>query len=288
VNIAQDQRDNFVHKAKNAFKSALSGVLVWRVISIWFFCSLIAAFAGPFGTYQNRFDFFLIWLFLLGFSILVAYNVDAFCRAFMHRDASRSFRDFVFASIASILIGLSIDLFLTHVFATGEELRPAMLELSAFTMAIILFMFALRAVIPAAETRDEAKDVLSTPVMPPASLPRHSRLAKRLEIPKDARIIHITAKGHFVEVRTNSETYRTRMRFSDAVNELDRAIGLTVHRSHWVHRDAIQGWVPTARKPYVLLENDTRIPVSKTYLERVLAANLVELKDLEDALEGAD
>jgi DNA-binding LytR/AlgR family response regulator len=124
--------------------------------------------------------------------------------------------------------------------------------------------------------------------MPPASLPRHSRLAKRLEIPKDARIIHITAKGHFVEVRTNSETYRTRMRFSDAVNELDRAIGLTVHRSHWVHRDAIQGWVPTARKPYVLLENDTRIPVSKTYLERVLAANLVELKDLEDALEGAD
>lgn len=102
-----------------------------------------------------------------------------------------------------------------------------------------------------------------------ASLPAHSRLAKRLDIPQGFRIIHITAKGHFVEVQSCSETYQTRMRFLDAVEELDSTYGLTVHRSHWVHRDAIRGWVPDAKKPYVLLENDSQIPVSKTNMSKV-------------------
>ena len=290
MNIAQDQYDRIIPKAKTALKNALSRVLNWRIISIWFCCSLIVAFAGPFGTYQNQspLDLLVKWLVLLGVAILLAYTVDASCRVFMPSTASRLYKGCVFAPISSILVGLSVDLFLTYAFISQQEVRPEMLELSAFTLAVILLMFGLRAVIATAEPFNEIKNSPITPVISSAALPRHSRLAKRLDIPQDKQIIHITAQGHFVEVRTCSKTYRIRIRFSDAVDELDSTIGLTVHRSHWAHRDAIKGWVPTARKPYVLLEDGTRVPVSKTYFEKVLAADLVTLEDPKDSAEYVD
>ena len=102
-------------------------------------------------------------------------------------------------------------------------------------------------------------------------------MAQRLDIPKDVRIDYVSANGHFIEVYTGDKKYTTRMRFSDAIAELDGSIGLTVHRSHWVNRDAIKGWVTDTKKPYVLLENEARLPVSKTNFDKVAKEGLLEI-----------
>ncbi|WP_293448067.1 hypothetical protein [Planktotalea sp.] len=110
-------------------------------------------------------DLLVKWLVLLGVAILLAYIVDAFCRVFMPSTASRLYKGCVFAPISSILVGLSVDLFLTYAFISQQEVRPEMLELSAFTLAVILLMFGLCAVIATAEPFNEIKNSQITPVI---------------------------------------------------------------------------------------------------------------------------
>lgn len=264
-------------------KNAISSTLDRHTLGIWAVFSALAAFSGPFGTYQNNsyFSALLAWTVLLACAIAVAFVVYELCRAFvLHR--GEAFLNCVFFPIGSIAITLVVDLLLIYWLERPETIRPGLFSLWVSVVAIMLGVLLVRNKMPQFSSAISESGAVQLPLSEPASLPPQSRLAQRLDIPQGTRIIHISANGHFVDVQTCTKTHRTRMRFSDAVAELDETIGITVHRSHWVHRDAVRGWVPNVAKPYVVLENEVKIPVSKTYFANVEAAKLTELTELED------
>lgn len=97
------------------------------------------------------------------------------------------------------------------------------------------------------------------------------RLAVRLQYP-DARILRLSANNHLIDVISDQGTEQIRMRFADAVLEMEPVTGCCVHRSHWVALDAIEGLKRHKDKLFVRLKNGDEIPVSRTYRPELEAA----------------
>ena len=102
------------------------------------------------------------------------------------------------------------------------------------------------------------------------------RLYARLPDVGEQTIIRVTVQDHYVEVWVSDGVpHRLRMRFSDAVNEMDDADGFCVHRSHWIARDALTGAVKVGAKEFAVLTTGERIPISKTYRASVVSAGFL-------------
>lgn len=269
---------NSMLKIQIAFRAAFLRTFDWQTIVTWFACSMLATYSGPFGTYQNYslFELLFTWMVLLGTATFTAFLLHEICKIVVPT-ANYFIFHFVFFAVTSFSIGLLIHVLLTRVLGHESIDKPSQSELTFYAFAAMCFILTIRDVVLIKKTEPTQTESPRQPETAPASIPSHSRLAKRLDIPHAARIIQVTAKGHFVEVQTCTDTYSTRMRFLDAVDELDGTCGLTVHRSHWVHLDAIRGWVPDAKKPYLLLENEKQIPISKTNVEKVENAGLLAI-----------
>lgn len=264
-------------------------------IGVWLACSALAAFSGPFGTYQSAtfLESLGVWSVLLGCGTLTAIVMFELCRVVAPRQ-SRVQLNVIFFIIGGIAIAGVIDGLLTHWIESSPPDRPGLVMLWLYVIAVMLVVIFVRRTLPEFQEEENPyypvkvseHDPAKAPEQGLASLPAHSRLAQRLDLAQDVRIIHISANGHFIEVQTCKDSHRIRMRFSDAVAELDETVGLTVHRSHWVHLDAVKGWVRQTPKPYIVLENETRIPISKTYFARVEEAGLVDLSEQLEVSAG--
>ncbi|MFW2404526.1 MAG: LytTR family DNA-binding domain-containing protein [Gammaproteobacteria bacterium] len=75
-------------------------------------------------------------------------------------------------------------------------------------------------------------------------------------------ILGIKAEQHYIRVFTPDREYLVLYRFSDAVREMDPALGLQVHRSYWVSKAAIEVVRPSAKKFSLRLASGAIIPVS--------------------------
>lgn len=91
------------------------------------------------------------------------------------------------------------------------------------------------------------------------------RLMARIAADDPGPIRRIEALDHFVSVVTEQATYNLRMRFCDAVAEMDGAPGVVTHRSHWVRRDQIRGTHKEGGRLFLLLACGGQIPVSRKY-----------------------
>ena len=78
-------------------------------------------------------------------------------------------------------------------------------------------------------------------------------------------ILGIKAEQHYIRVFTPEREYMVLYRFSDAVRELDPALGMQVHRSYWVSKAAIELVRPSAKKFSLKLASGASIPVSTPY-----------------------
>lgn len=267
-------------KVALAFRKALKSTIDPHTLLLWWASAFLAAFAGPFGTYQREgfWELFVIWLVLLGIGTFAAYFVNFVCRSVMQNKTERQIV-FTIMVIASFVIGTLLYLVLTYIFGRIAPVRPGLPAMVLYSFAVMCVIAIIRQIRLSSLELEAEPDVLA-PSKSAVKLrvPSTSRLARRLELPDGERIVRIAADGHFVEVHTSSDVSRIRMRFSDAVEELDGTVGLTVHRSHWVHRDAIRGWVPQASKPYVVLLDGTQVTVSRTFYDKVGSADLAVLE----------
>ena len=66
-----------------------------------------------------------------------------------------------------------------------------------------------------------------------------------------------------------------RLRFGDAIEEMDPVDGFCTHRSHWVARQAVSGAERERGKIFLRLENGDRVPVSRTYMPDLEEAGLL-------------
>jgi hypothetical protein len=101
------------------------------------------------------------------------------------------------------------------------------------------------------------------------------RLMRRLPDGSEGPILRLSANGHFVEVHLPKETHTLRMRFTDAIDEMDGVPGDCCHRSHWVTFAAVTGVERDNGRVFLTISNGELVPVSRTYRARMEAAGFL-------------
>jgi len=110
------------------------------------------------------------------------------------------------------------------------------------------------------------------PEAPAPAVRPGERLLRRLLPEKRGTVLYMSMQDHYVEVVTDKGSELGLMRFSDAMEELDGADGLQIHRSHWVSREAIAGWRREKGKLVLEMPDGAELPVSRSYAKAVRAA----------------
>ncbi|HEX2885880.1 LytTR family DNA-binding domain-containing protein [Vineibacter terrae] len=108
------------------------------------------------------------------------------------------------------------------------------------------------------------------PSPPPAAEPTGNFL-RRLPPELGRDLLALEMEDHYARVHTMQGSTLILLRLRDAVAELGEGSGLQVHRSWWVARDAVADVERAAGKLTLVLRNELRVPVSKTYREAVRA-----------------
>lgn len=247
--------------------------------------SLIAAMSGPFGTIDsmslgNR---LIYWTAVSFGTTLVAYAVRVITARHVPKD-----RPFLFEATATVLMVLVCTPYvvaLTRALDTERCVAQGCFGSIGFYVALItILIFVVRRMIPGFEefvffARDEYGDmrlVTRSPVHPErAENVLRPRLYRRLPKGETGDVLHITANGHFVTITLTDGAHTIRMRFSDAVTEMDAVEGFCTHRSHWVARSAVTGHGRVDGKPVLFLINGMEVPVSRTYRPGLEEAGLI-------------
>jgi DNA-binding LytR/AlgR family response regulator len=90
-------------------------------------------------------------------------------------------------------------------------------------------------------------------------------LYRRIAKDDPGPILRIEAMDHFVNVVTPQAVYPLRLRFVDAVEQMEGVEGVITHRSHWVARDAIAAVQRENGRLFLRMTNCALVPVSRKY-----------------------
>jgi len=88
-------------------------------------------------------------------------------------------------------------------------------------------------------------------------------------------IIALSAEDHYIRVHTKRGSSLIHYRFSEAVTEMPKELGMQVHRSHWVKKNAINSLWKAGNGHRVSLGDDLEFPVSNRFIG-LLKANGIE------------
>lgn len=86
-----------------------------------------------------------------------------------------------------------------------------------------------------------------------------------LDPPLTGTLCSVEAQEHYVQITTTEESRMILYRFSDVVKQLPDDLGMQVHRSHWVAYAAVSRPDVQGQSMKLLLNNDKKVPVSRTF-----------------------
>ena len=235
---------------------------------LWLSVTVIAGLAGPFGTFvamslPTRFGY---W----GLVVASAIFIVVFVRL-VYLQALPNLR-YVWISL---LVSLTLTAILTPLILVitsplarlenGHYVTAPYIALVIFVVAISvdLARYALEI-----SLRKEAVRLMSDPEMP--------RLMTRLPKEIVAPILHINARDHLVNVRTEIGSCQIRLRLKDAIAEMEGVTGICTHRSHWVALSAVVGNADLESRPVLVLRDGTQVPVSRKYAPGVDALGMLD------------
>ncbi|CUH87595.1 Response regulator of the LytR/AlgR family protein [Phaeobacter sp. CECT 5382] len=117
---------------------------------------------------------------------------------------------------------------------------------------------------PGAEVSDRTEAVPPSPEV---------LFQRRLPISKRGQLIRLEAQDHYLLVVTDKGSETLLLRMGDAEAELG-AVGLRVHRSHWVVPGQVTAHARNKGRDVLTLRDDCVVPVSRSYKENARAAGL--------------
>ena len=232
----------------------------------------LAGYTGPFGTYSldlgSRLSF---WTLVIVTSVVMG----GWCTRLAHRlvDQRRPWlRDLVIVGLMTtlfgpVLIGLSAE-FLSARFSSFADV----VHYLQYVAIISLCVTTSRRIVThrrQGTSPDPEEEPDATAEMPSPDPVREPRLMRRLPEGFAGPILRLTVEDHFVDVIAPQDRHRLRLRFADAVDEMDPVAGFYTHRSHWVARDAVDRLEREGGRLVVVLINGDRVPVSRTYRPQV-------------------
>ncbi|WP_417522974.1 LytTR family DNA-binding domain-containing protein [Marinovum sp.] len=232
-------------------------------LAVFFGLSAVAVTAQPFGTYgQLEFGMRVVfWSVLIGISIV--------CGAVFDEISYRIVKPLVpwrAALVASVLMTLTfaplVYLWSGVMALLGAGLDPKLWSIMINTFVPTLTVYSVIHLLrpylsDAPVTEEEAEETEPQP-----------RLFNRLAW-SEAKVYRLSANDHLTEVATDRGVEQIRMRFADAVEEMDPVPGCHVHRSHWVPLEAVDAVQRRSGKLMVQLVNGDELPVSRTYRPRL-------------------
>lgn len=232
---------------------------------IWGVGTLVAATAGPFGTYAS-----------ISFSERVVYwglvIISSSLMGAMVRDLSNRLAGDIGAVVEDgATVGMMSVAYTPFVWLLTLELVPHKdgTEPSFWTMAGFVAVITAGVTVARRLLHGEPSISRRAPSQP---MPR---LMRRLPTNFDGNIIRLNVNDHQVTVVTTDGDYSIRLRFGDAIEEMDPVDGFCTHRSHWVVKQAVSGWEKEKGKTYLRLVNGDRVPVSRTYRPELEEAGLL-------------
>ena len=258
-------------KVQNDQTSWLGGLATkassFFMLYLWLAVTLTAAISGPFGTF-TQFDFttrLAYWALIAAVSILVPKPIQSIVRdRFSERPKWQV--ELVLIVIITPILTAAIWTITPRVLGVDPSEIPSPMVLAGFVLVIAIVVIALQRVwdrvVPPAVGVSPAK--LAEP-----------RLFLRLSEEMRGEVYRLTGRDHLVEVVTSGGTQTVRMRFADAIAEIEPVQGHCSHRSHWVARAAIKEVERDSGKVFLRLANGDRIPVSRKYRPDLEEAGIV-------------
>ncbi|MGI2226192.1 LytTR family DNA-binding domain-containing protein [Shewanella frigidimarina] len=96
-----------------------------------------------------------------------------------------------------------------------------------------------------------------------------------LPLEKRGQLLCLEMDDHYLKVHTDKGQHMLLMRLKDALMQLEGFPGLQTHRSWWVANHAVVSVNKENKKMSLLLTNHLEVPVSRTFVEAVKAANII-------------
>ncbi len=252
-----------------AIKESYGSLLTWRTLSILMLCAVVAAVAGPFGTYEARsFPSRLAYWFLIGgFSLLVGHGCHEIARNLIP-ERRPILTDLFTVGLMTAVFSPPLWLFSHKILIRTTGPSPGLLELSYYVAIVSAGICVARRILPGFEPVGYFNIPAPEPVAPP-------RLMRRLSPAFQGPVLRLAVRDHFVDVVSAAGVETIRLRFADAIDEMDTVAGHCTHRSHWVVSDAITGSERQKDKIFLRLSNGDLVPVSRKYRPELEAAGLL-------------
>jgi len=241
------------------FWSLKNAVCARSCLAVWVLLSAIAAITGPFGTYleTSLFSRSLYWASLIGTALVFSEGVKI--------GVKHLWPDLSFPMSAVAATTLFVLLF------TPTTIVACALNPSPFGTDLPIGTIVLTAAALCMGT--QKLDYLNSTKL--VSYSSEPRLVQRLPMDIRGPLIRITVRDHYVDVYTDKGMHSLLMRFRDAADEVEGVEGFCIHRSHWVARRAIADVVMEKGRPFVIMNDGEKVPVSRKYRYNVEAAGLL-------------
>lgn len=237
---------------------------------------LLIGLLGPFGTFAappaQRMLSWVIWL-LAGYALFRPTNIVAgwLCDA---TGLPHIAGKLVALAIASVPLTLIVTMMVARL-PFAEVLRWR----GFWTMYLYICVIAVVAsvVMAAVFGRNDARAPVSAPrperepKAEPTPAPQPAAPALPLP-PGFGRILALKGEDHYVRIIGEGREELVLMRMRDAIERLDGADGLRIHRSWWVARDAIVAVRRDGRTAIVALTGGHEAPVARDMMPQLRAA----------------
>lgn len=238
-----------------------------HVLASWLCTTVVAAFAGPFGTFETQTlaQGLIYWGLVIGVSIFIGYGLRILLlHVWPDIGGVRS------EAAATLLFTATYTPVLwwitTAWFGGAENLHVTFPLLLVFVLLMAISVSVFIATFTGKTATEASKPIDATepqPTLPPLLL--------RLPEEERGKIHSVCASDHYVHVNTDRGQSIVFMRFTDAIALLGDLDGVRVHRSYWVARDAAVAQRRSNGRLFLLLCNGAEVPVSRKYRPKVEA-----------------
>ncbi|MEL7099733.1 MAG: LytTR family DNA-binding domain-containing protein [Pseudomonadota bacterium] len=229
-------------------------------LGIWLVASLLAAAAGPFGTYSALPE---IWTRAGYWSGVAAVSVllGVIAGRLSQRIGPNLWQAPLWIGLTLLIAGLvhAVNLFL---FPDWGGFGSYLYLVSVVTI-VVVSVHAILWLVGASvfKAREES--------------PTGDALMRRLPAELRGPLVRLEAQDHYTRVVTTKGQTLVLMRLSDAMANLPETQGLQVHRSHWIARDAVRA-VRGGRAATVLEMSDgAEVPVSRKRRDAARGAGVI-------------
>lgn len=250
----------------DVLKTVCNALMTKERVAIAVLCIVAAVLTGPFDTYRSLTPpmRLLYWSGVILSAICIATLVQEVLRPMLRH--IRPWRQILCYALGMGLVYGPLCYLWTWLIV--PPLDGALIGFHWFVadVVVISFMiFAVRLILIDRLQREafRASDSGAMPVV--TDHDARPRLYRRIDAGDPGPILRIEAMDHFVNVVTAQAVYPLRLRFADAVEQMEGVEGIITHRSHWVAREAITGVQRENGRFFLRLTNCALIPVSRKY-----------------------